>query len=195
VRGHQDRMGTTLDVWAELNIMVDDLAKQARERTELSLCPLQPNLRLPYEKWQLRLDHNKLCKNITNSILQYVSGTVMAKYWNSRQRIKQTEFALVDWQAIGAAMKQLTPARRRWVTKHVSGNCGVKSTLVRWKKKASPNRPCCGDYETNIHVYRCQQGEAVMVWTDEIKKLHQWLQNQDTEQVIIETLCTSLLAW
>jgi hypothetical protein len=92
-------------------------------------------------------------------------------------------------------MEKRTTACRRWITKHVSGNCHVNSTLVRWKQKVSQNCLPCGAYETTMHVYMSQQEEATKVWSVEMHKLWEWLRTQDTEQSICDTLCSSLLAW
>jgi hypothetical protein len=55
--------------------------------------------------------------------------------------------------------------------------------------------PRCGEHESKIHVYRCQQAEAVALWVNEITNLHSWLTIQDIERSICDTICDSLLEW
>jgi hypothetical protein len=92
-------------------------------------------------------------------------------------------------------MHQTAPSRRRWITKHVSNKCGVNVSLLRWNQKESTKCPRCGEEETNIYVWKCQQPEAVNIWENEIESLRKWLSSMDTETSIIESICSELLQW
>lgn len=102
---------------------------------------------------------------------------------------------MVDWEAVGKAMRQLHAPRRRWITKHVSGACGVNTNMVRWQLKESAACPRCNEIETSVHVWTCQHSAAVQLWTDEIELLRAWLVSQGTKNDIQQTLCNNLLLW
>jgi hypothetical protein len=191
VIGHQDR----IDFLARVNIQVDNMAGAARTHFSADGSASIMTADLPHESWRLFLTCIKVCTPIHSTIQHYISCRTMREYWHRKQRIQEHSFASVDWAIIGLAMRQTAPSRRSWITKHASNSCGVNVNLVRWNQKESTKCPRCGEEETNKHVWKYQQPEAVKVWEKEIDSLRQWLSYTDTETSIIESMCSGLLQW
>ena len=68
-------------------------------------------------------------------------------------------------------MKGLIPPRRRWLTKHRSSNCGIGTTLVKWKYQVDAECPRCNQVEDKAHVFRCQDPSAKSLWDTNLTKL------------------------
>jgi len=59
----------------------------------------------------------------------------------------------IDWKACSDGMPALKPSRRRWITKHVSANCGVGNALVKWKYQDDDKCPCCSVFEDTTQTH------------------------------------------
>ena len=53
------------------------------------------------------------------------------EYWINHDRFQDFTINLVDWELVETSMKEVSPTKQRWVTKHASGNCGVSDTLFK----------------------------------------------------------------
>lgn len=60
-------------------------------------------------------------------------------YWLSKDRITAEAYGQDDWDAIEIAMKESQRARRVFLSKHISGMCGVGKFMVQWKKREVPD--------------------------------------------------------
>lgn len=139
--------------WEEMNVFVDNQAKEARLLLEVRNESTFWDPILPHEMWRLEVQGRKIAKNVVRQIYNHVSCKRMRHFWNRHNRTPKHLFSDVAWEAIAGAMKLTKPGRRQWITKHATGFCGVNSTLVVWKDKEDPACVRCGQEETTVHVW------------------------------------------
>jgi hypothetical protein len=111
------------------------------------------------EKHNVRMDHaakdKMLCPWAAPS--QHVSSHEGWSFWKGQQ--KRTcrllvAMDLVDWEVLAKACDAESPGQLQWVTKHVTGVCGVGKFLERWKSEEHSRCPGCdAENEDHQHVY------------------------------------------
>jgi hypothetical protein len=117
-------------------------------------------------------------------------------YWRHRYRLTDTGAARVDREVLAKACNKESLGFRRWVTKHVTGVCGVGKWLERWKWQDHSKCPRCdAELEDHWHVYQCPANSVRMEWHGAMKNLRQWCQDHDTNPEIIEVIIKCLTAW
>jgi hypothetical protein len=167
IKGHQDDYSDELDTWAQRNIQMDLKAK-----AHLSIATKQPrHYSIAGEPWQLWVKGVKLTKSIQSTTYAAVQGEYSEQYWRGKKDIDATGIKLVDWTAIGNAMKLIPRPRRVFVAKHVSGMCGVGRFMKRWKEWPSDACPRCGDPEDSSHVWTCKGPGTTELWDKAITDL------------------------
>ena len=94
-------------------------------------------------------------------------------------------------------MKSLPLNRRKWVTKHASENCGVGTTLVKWKMADVATCPrCLHPSETTAHIQRCNGHGALDLWNKSLEQLRKYLEKELTHPGIIkEAILYGLTRW
>lgn len=130
VKGHQDDLSDDLDLWIQRNVLMDSHAKGHLGRARQS----PRHFNIEGEPWQLWVKGAKVTADITSAIYSAVHDRESEEYWSSKHHILLDSLKEVDWQLIGTTMKSLPRARRTFLTKHVSGMCGVGKFMKRWKE-------------------------------------------------------------
>ena len=93
-------------------------------------------------------------------------------------------------------MELLFPKRRRWVTKHASGNYGVGATLVRWSVQEDGICTQCKIEEENPeHVFLCRHTSSQEVKKSFVNKVTEWCDQQNTAPDITRALKIGILQW
>jgi hypothetical protein len=184
VQGHQDRHpSTVLDDWARLNIRMDTNAKEQWGQH------INDGTKLLGEPWQLFYNLHQIAKDMKEQIR--FAGTIkqIKAYWAKRN---PKQFDHVNTQTVSQTMKELPTQRQRWLTKHVTGICGVKQKLYKWKMANSPNCPRCGIEETSQHVWECRGMDADVQWAKSLTELSTFMTDiqtcPETQQSIINGL-------
>ena len=94
------------------------------------------------------------------------------------------------------ACDEESPGRLRWVTKHVTGVCGVGKFLERWKSQNHSRCPGCdAPNEDNRHVYQCPAHSTELEWHGTTNDIRQWCDLHDTSPAITEVILKCLKAW
>ena len=103
---------------------------------------------------------------------------------------------LIDWDATEDHMHHLPQARRRWVTKTASENCGAGTTLLSWgKQDHSKCVRCPCQQEMVTHCIQCNGYGADEVWQTNHDALSTWLEREHTCPDIQRALLNCLAAW
>jgi len=194
IKGHQDAdPEAVLDSWAQLNVDMDRAAKAHWEsRHALSDIPVQFAVYL--EPWSLWINGTKQCQRLSPSVVAHIHGTE-GKHWWRERRANNPEPSLVDWDAVGEAMKNSSIPRRHWVAKHTSGFCSVGVMMHRRKMWPTPGCPRCQQSETAKHVWACRSAAADARWTAALSRLRHWLNAVETLPGIRDAICAGLSAW
>jgi hypothetical protein len=94
-----------------------------------------------------------------------ITSVKIEQYWDKRHRFEGGTSKDIDWISTGQAMVTFTPHKRREVTKHVSGFCGVNKQMHRWGRCATNMCPRCQvTVEDAAHVWICPHQTNVEVW-------------------------------
>jgi len=127
VKGHQDEHLSELNLWATLNIQVDQFAKQ-----HLKIATISPrHSDIEGEPWQLWVGNKKVTSKIASTIYSWVHDEKSKKYWAGKEDVSEEAVSLVVWKSIGVEMRPTCRARRVFITKHTAGMCGVRSGTMR----------------------------------------------------------------
>jgi hypothetical protein len=102
--------------------------------------------------WSVWINNTKIVKNMVQRIYNHVHGPAAIRYWTSKGKLPQDYQEELDWETLGQAMMSLPTPRRWFVTKHLSGMCGIGKFLVRWKEKNTPDYNISIQY-TNGRIY------------------------------------------
>ena len=197
IRSHQDdhREYDELDQWEQDNVDMDDNAKTHWAETQDSR-PRDTDL-IDGEPWPLWLLEEKLSTRVDDAIYEHVHGRALQDWWvNKKERYTVEAMSHIDFDAIENAMKNSTLSRRRKISKHISGMCGVNKLMKAWGKRESDECPRCGQpEESSAHVWQCRDPRAIRVWTESVDKLRQWMVGAQTHPDITSFVCSRLMTW
>jgi hypothetical protein len=86
--------------------------------------------------------------------------------------------------------------KRRWLTKFVTGICGVGTILQLWQHQQHNSCPRCGESnESTQHVLTCKNEAATSTWDNAVDNLETWMKDNDGEPHMIHIICDSLRSW
>jgi hypothetical protein len=105
------------------------------------------------EPWQLWVKDYKLTRNIASNIYALVHDEEGASYWETKREVREGATSFIDWKAIGIAMRSAPRSRRVFISKYVSGMCGVGKFMKRWQQWKEDQCPRCGEPEVVAHVW------------------------------------------
>jgi len=198
VKGHQDkhkhRYLTRLE---RLNIEMDHLAKAfwTHCTTRHNSFPTSIHLQIHHEGWQLWKGDCKIASPHTKSLYATLQDPITQQWWVRNNYIKAEHVEQIDWEITGHMMQRLKPARRRWVTKHSSDNCGVGATLAYWRLQEDDECPRCKAPETTEHVLKCTAENASNTWKEKLAKVRQYLSAQQTHPDLQEYILLGIQRW
>lgn len=178
---------------------MDELAKQywvhALQSSGRNL-PSPPTIHIEGEGWQLWAGENKINSPSTNNVYATIYTPITQGWWIRHGHLSRAAATTVDWVATGATMRTLPHNHRLWVTKTASHNCGVGTTLVKWKYQEDAKCPRCGHaQEDTIHVTRCPAPAATQLFRKSIRKVRRLLKREQTEPQLRRTLIHALRTW
>jgi hypothetical protein len=101
------------------------------------------------------------------------------------------------WEVLAKSCDEESPGWLWWVTKYVTGVCGVGKFLERWKSRNHSQCPRCdAANEDHCHVYQCSACNTKLEWDGEMNDLQQWCDSIDTSPTIsTEVYFKCLKAW
>jgi hypothetical protein len=67
--------------------------------------------------------------------------------------------------------------------------------MQRMKLRETAQCPRCDQEENAAHVWRCQNPDTQQIWTESIKKLAKWMEENDTHPRLAEDIITGLTHW
>jgi hypothetical protein len=187
VKGHQDdHPGAILDDWAAMNVLMDTKAKeqwnhQPGSATDIVGAP-----------WQIKVNGQQITNKLTPTLRESCNSVDAQAYW---RRKNESQFKYTDLNINKATMLALPSHRRRWLTKHVAGICGVKTCLLRWRQSEDDTCPRCNTPETTKHVWSCQGKNSNEIWDKALFQLRTDLQEIQTNPVLLNTIIQHLNGW
>ena len=195
VEGHQREKypERELDEWALANDVADELAGSYWLETVDSH---QPFYSICRNEWSVSLGPRKVCKSFKSMIKEFVQTRRLRMWWDKHDKLSLAQSRALHWDAIGAAMSDIRPARRRWIAKHASGHAPVAKQMKRrgeWTKELCPR--CRTEAEDTKHVFRCQHLGNLETWETGLTKITCYLERLGTERRLHRALISRLDGW
>jgi hypothetical protein len=107
--------------------------------------------------------------------------------------LNEEDFDLVYWDAIPKAIKEFPDTFRDWLSKHVTGCCGVNRFLSKWKEGVTNHCPCCKKHNEDIHhLTTCPDSGRTLVFNEMVDKLGDWLETNHTPEDLTHFICKYL---
>lgn len=201
--GHQDdyKSFEELDRWAQLNVMVDKDAKKCLTNILRSESGSGSTLVIPYYKCTVSMqDHptsgtyHPISSHLAQTILKNIQQSHLKDYWIKKKQFSEQTVETIDWKALTKSANNY--ARNKWLSKFVTGICGVGSMLKIWKHQKHSSCPRCGhDDETTQHVLLCQEDSAVEKWDTAIAELNKWMEDNNASPAIQSSVINHLRTW
>jgi hypothetical protein len=194
IKAHQDDTGRELDYWEQLNCEMDGCAKAHWQchstRHRLDCHDIQD------EPWSVWTAGEKICNHLVSRVRETLTTKRITDYWIGKGRFSAVTLALVDWEAVRMAINGSKLSRRHWVSKQVSGFCGVGKMMQLWKKQQHAHCPRCNHpIEDAAHVLQCRSPSAITCWDRSLSQLLEWMQFHDTDPDLATAVIAHLRAW
>jgi len=178
IKGHQDTgypMVLSREAW--LNIEADAFAKARITPNYRGLL----SYRLPFEPWHLEIARKRTIKNPKHDLRKALNGPPARAYWKKKMPNLSPGLDELDLSAMERAMMEAPAHKRRWISKHITGQFAHGKNMLRRGQRALAQCPRCNEVtEDKQHVIRCPAPEARQQWTASLAKLKQWLWAQGT---------------
>jgi hypothetical protein len=201
LKGHQDKYisYSQLDRWAQLNVIADTIAKQEITRIlnngerQGDVLPIPHNQCRIY--WKAPDNHlTPIGSQLSETLTDIIQTRKIKAYWEDKRQIGPEASKAIDWTVLRKSAKNYE--RIKWLSKFVTGICGVGVMLKLWKHQSHSSCPRCGlDNETSEHVVLCKSPPATAIWDDAIDKLKSWMQDNEAEPHMMQIICSSLRSW
>jgi hypothetical protein len=100
-----------------------------------------------------------------------------------KKLLNEEDFDLVYWEVIPCALKDFPDTFRDWLSKHVTGCCGVNRFLSKWKEGVTNHCPCCERHNEDIHqLTTCQDICRTTIFNEMVDNLGDWLDDNHTPE-------------
>lgn len=120
------------------------------------------------------LDGQKITSSIKSALYLSWGSRVAQTFYDKRKIICLRHFHLVDWENLDRTIQSLPKMFQVWVTKHVSGFCGINKHISCLYPSTSDRCQCCGTpAETPAHITRCPNLGGVKMFDETVTLLIQ----------------------
>jgi hypothetical protein len=194
VDGHQDKHTSylRLDMWGQLNVEMDSLAKTYWNETSEEIRPFYPQSN---HGWSLWIKERKLSSWNRTELYNHAKSTTILQHWSQRRNIPQNLIRSIDWEAGQNAIRLLGLNRALWIPKWLAGFAPVGKVQQRNGIQDHAECPRCAEFETTEHVILCQAPNAKRQWDANIAKVTQWLTKAQTLPEIQQAILSRIQSW
>ena len=110
-----------------------------------------------------------------------------------KKLISDDDFHLVFWDVIELALKGFPKPFMDWLSKHVTGCCGVNRFLSKWDPSVTNHCPCCGRHNEDIyHITTCNDPGRTEIFLTMVEELGEWLDLHNTPPFLRRAICQYL---
>jgi hypothetical protein len=193
VSGHQDKHISyhMLNIWEQLNVDMDNLAKIYWTETNSLALPFYPQATYG---WNLWTGPRKLSTWDRKKLYEHAKSTEILEHWSRRRSIPHDKIRSIDWEAGKEAIKKLGLNRSIWIPKWLGGFAAVGKVQQRNNFQDHAECPRCSEFETTEHVTLCQAPNAQREWDASMAALQVWLTKAltmpDIQKAILSRLQT-----
>ena len=103
----------------------------------------------------------RICSNLTNTLQTHIGKARLREYWIGKAKYSPMTERTIDWDSHHKSHKNMASDRHRWLSKWLTGFCGIRITLQLYRHQTHMKCPCCNINETTVaHVLHCQASAA-----------------------------------
>ena len=135
-----------------------------------------------------------ISSHLASTALNHLQQSDIKEYWRKKKTLSTTMMNTIDWEILTKSAKNYK--RIKWLSKFVTGICGVGYMLKIWKHQAHSSCPRCGqEDETTQHVLLCRETSSTETWDTALDNLDSWMTDNNSDPEMQEVIINSLKAW
>ena len=152
--------------WAERNADVDERVKKFALQCHHFSKPQTP-IHLLHEHWSLSINGTKNASIAKNDMHESILSPRTLHYWKNHHNAPISDINHIEWDSGAAAIRRLTPSKRRWAAKFATGFIGNNHMRTKRGEIVSPTCPLCNSIiEKTCHILCCPNVEATTFATE-----------------------------
>jgi hypothetical protein len=193
VYGHLDEGASfaSLELPQQLNVMADMLAKTELQRCISSLDGRPPTY--PLEAVRILVGGKKVTASIKGAIYQHWGKNTAVALFEKKHIVSRFIFPTIYWEGIGRSMSMYPQMFWTWLTKHVSGFCGVNRHLSKIDSSIENVCPCCGHEDESVaHITRCPDPGRQKALNLSVDNIVAWMTETHSDQDMVHCLSSYL---
>ena len=204
ISAHQDDVKSydELNRWEQLNVEADTIAKDHMKEmiAEEDWNKNRPNW-LPLETcavfWTDRQGRaHRICSKLSVTLKNHTGSDRIRDYWVRKGKFTPLTERSIDWESHHKSHSNLSTGHNRWMSKWLTGFCGIGIMLQIYKHQHHNKCPRCQINETNVaHILQCPAPAAQQLWNTSINELREWLIAHEGHPLLCKLVCDNMKAW
>jgi hypothetical protein len=199
--GHQDdhKEFEELDRWAQLNVMVNKATKQELSQIIRSKSSKGSNIHISYVTCTVSHKgtngtYKPISSHLAKTSLHNIQQVNIREYWKGKKHFDTDTMKLIDWNTLRKSASSYY--RIKWLSKFVTGICGVGYMLKLWKHQSHSTCPRCGSENKNVeHVLQCPEQSATQVWEKAVEDLNTCMTDNNLDPGMQKAIIERIKAW
>jgi hypothetical protein len=174
------------------NDRVDNLAKSALIESVMENIFISSDF--PFEIVRVRAGSKKLTGPLRPFVTSHHSRRVAREVFGygirGKKLVSEECFDLIlFWEIIPKALKEFPSSFKDWLSKHVTGCCGVNRFLSKWEPGVTNHCPCCHRFNEDIyHITTCTDAGRTTIFNQMVDELGGWLEDNHTPPDLTEMI-------
>jgi hypothetical protein len=143
-----------------------------------------------------QLRQEKISSSLQKTLTNRIQTKQIRKYWVRKSKFSAHTESYIDWISSKKSRLGLQRSRQKWLSKWLTGFCGVGVMLQLYNYQKHTKCPRCKeDGENTDHVLRCLQIEAQGLWQQSLHNLETWMTTNKGHPELIELIILGLQRW
>ena len=181
VKGHQSQSDIQHNQLARMNDTVDELAKACAQYC-IQVSHEQESIEYGKQFWSVQYNGIRIINNITKTLSHHIHKRELLKHLQEKYELTDREMSVIDWDAVGPAMRSLKLNEQLWVTKHVSHFNGLGVKMAQYNLWETSKCPRCHIVDENhSHLISCSHFTCQNTMCDGLLRMSKTLDAWNTE--------------
>ncbi len=151
------------------------------------------NGHFPLEDFQIYTDGVKVMGKVKPTLKEFWGRATAQIFLNRKNIMPLEEFGTVWWTGVRKLMASYPKMFHIFITKQVSGVCGLNSKCSLWDTSILNICPNCGLIrETSKHLDQCKHEERVTLFQESTQEVVTCLVNANVDPIVIDIIETYL---
>lgn len=131
-----------------------------------------------------------------NTLTTLIGRKSIRAYWRQKHKFSRTTEPLIDWEVCHRSHKAMEKYRHRWLSKWMTGFCGVGYMMAICKFQVHSKCPRCNQDDEKVpHILQCPDARAQDLWQEGLVKLRRWILDNNGPEDMADALYHNLMAW